>query len=115
MVTISDECPRIKKNVAGGNGLIEIKELATKEQMYNHCRMFAHVIIQPGHSLGDHPHTGETEFYYVLKGNPHFNDNGTIVTLSPGDCTATSNGEVHGLANNTDEVVEIIAFIPLEG
>ncbi len=114
MIMYSDECPRRKKNVCDGNGLIEFKDLATPEQMYNHARIFSHVIIQPGHSIGDHPHTDETEFYYVLKGFPTFNDNGTMFELKPGDCTSTTNGEVHGMINNTDEVVEIMAFIPMD-
>ncbi len=114
MVTVSDQHPRNKKNICGGNGLIELKHLATQEQMYGHCRVFAHVTIQPGNSIGDHPHDGDTEFYYILKGHPTFNDTGTMVTLHPGDCGATGYGETHGLINNTDEVVELIALIPMD-
>ncbi len=114
MVTRSDDCPRRKANLAGGNGLLDCKVLATPEQMYNHARMFNHVTIAPGHSIGNHTHTDETEFYYVLKGNPTYNDNGTDVILNPGDCTDCTNGEEHGIINNTDEMVEIIAFIPMD-
>lgn len=112
MIIKSEECARRKANLAGGNGLLDCKILATPDQMYNHVRVFNHVTIAPGHSIGDHPHTGETEFYYVLKGNPTFNDNGEEVVLNPGDFTSTANGEIHGVVNNTDEMVEIIALIP---
>ena len=112
MVITSDQCSRRKTNVSAGNGLIELKELSTKEQMYDHCRLFAHVTIQPGNSIGIHSHNDETEFYYILKGYPTFYDNGTNVTLNPGDCTMTGFGDSHGLINNTDEPVEMIALIP---
>lgn len=114
MVTISEDCPRRKANVAGGDGLVESKVLAVKEQMYGHVRLFNHVILQPGNSIGDHTHTGETEFYYILKGNPKFNDNGNMKTLRPGDITSTSDGEIHGIYNETDSVVEFIALIPMD-
>lgn len=113
MVIKTEECPRRKANAANGNGLVESKVLAEKDQMHNHVRMFNHMILQPGNSIGEHKHEGETEFYYILKGNPKFSDNGTMKTLRPGDCAVTGNGESHSIANETDQVVEFIAMVVL--
>jgi mannose-6-phosphate isomerase-like protein (cupin superfamily) len=73
-------------------GLTHIKELTDRAGMYDHGRLFAHVTLEPGRSIGYHTHEGETEFYYIIKGEGVFNDNGTDVTVYPGDTCATSYG-----------------------
>ena len=68
MFTPSDKCPRRDACVQNGKGLIHMKDLTDKEGLYNHGRLFAHVTVDPGCSIGDHPHDHETEFYYIIKG-----------------------------------------------
>lgn len=114
MYTVSENCPRREVNVREGNGLIQIKELATREELYDHGRMFAHIVVNPGCSIGYHDHVNETEFYYILKGDPVFNDDGTEVVLHPGDICSTGYGKFHGLENPTDAPVELIALIVMQ-
>lgn len=59
--------------------------------------------MDPGCSIGDHPHDHETEFYYIIKGEGVFNDNGKEIVVRPGDICATGYGEVHGLENRGTE------------
>ena len=68
MYTRSENCPRRELCIQNGKGLVELKDLTDQEGLYGHGRMFAHVTIRPGCSIGDHPHVHETEFYYILKG-----------------------------------------------
>lgn len=114
MYTVCDKCPRREASIAGGNGIIRIKDLATKDEMYGHARMFSHITVRPGCSIGYHGHEHETEFYYILKGEAVFNDNGEEVVLHAGDVSATGYGQKHGLENRTDSDVELIALIVLE-
>lgn len=114
MYTLSENCARVEKNLFGGNGNVNMKVLATADEMYKSARLFNHVTLNPGCSLGYHTHEHETEFYYILKGEAVFNDNGTEVILRAGDISATGNGEGHSLENRTDEPVELIALIVLE-
>ena len=111
MFTPSDKCPRRDACVQNGKGLIHMKDLTDKEGLYNHGRLFAHVTVDPGCSIGDHPHDHETEFYYIIKGEGVFNDNGKEIVVRPGDICATGYGEVHGLENRGTEPVELIALI----
>ena len=111
MLTRSENCPRRDACVRNGKGLIHMKDLTDQEGLYDHGRLFAHVTIDPGCSIGDHPHDHETEFYYIIKGEGVFNDNGTEVVVRPGDICATGYGEVHGLENRGTEPVELIALI----
>ena len=114
MYTRSENCPTRDICIQNGKGLVHLKDLTDKEGLYGHGRMFAHVTIQPGQSIGDHPHVHETEFYYILKGEGVFNDNGTEVTVRAGDICATGFGEVHGMENRSDAPLELIALIVME-
>lgn len=114
MYILSDQCPRIEKCIQNGEGLVKMKELATKEQMYGKARLFSHLVVEPGCSIGYHIHSHETEFYYLLSGEGVYNDNGTEVVLHPGDVTATADGEGHGLVNRSGAPIELLALIVLE-
>ena len=114
MYTLSENCPRKDVCVQKGKGLVHIKELTDKEGLYNHGRLFAHVTVDPGCSIGYHDHQHETEFYYIIKGEGVFNDDGKEVLVHAGDLCATGNGKFHGLENKTDESVELIALIVME-
>ncbi len=114
MYTRSKDCPYTEAAVQNGKGLAKLKELATPEQMYNRARLFKHIVLDPGCSIGYHTHEHETEFYYMLKGEAVFSDNGTEVTLRAGDISATGYGEGHSLENRSQEPVELIALIIME-
>ena len=63
-------------------------------------------IIESGHV-----HEGESETYVILKGHGVYNDNGTEVEVSIGDVTYCAPGEGHGLVNNSDEELVLVALI----
>ena len=115
MYTLSENCPRKDVCVQNGKGLIHIKDLTDKEGLYGHGRMFSHVTVDPGCSIGYHNHEHETEFYYIIKGEAVFNDDGKEVIVHAGDICATGYGQHHGLENRTEEPVELIALIVMEG
>lgn len=114
MYTRSENCPRADACVRNGQGLIHIKHLTDKEGLYGHGRMFAHITVDPGCSIGYHDHQHETEFYYIIKGEAVFQDDGQEVLLHAGDIAATGYGHSHGLINRTEEPVELIALIVME-
>ncbi len=114
MYTLSENCARRDACVQNGKGLIHIKDLTDKEGLYGHGRMFAHITVDPGCSIGYHAHEHETEFYYILKGEAVFNDDGKEVLVHAGDICATGYGQHHGLENKTQEPVELMALIVLE-
>ncbi len=114
MFTRSENCARTEAGIQGGKGLVKLKELASPEQMYGHCRLFKHITLEPGCSIGYHTHTHETEFYYILTGEALFDDNGTKAVLHAGDVAATGYGQGHSLENQSQEPVELIALIVTE-
>ena len=114
MMTFGKDCKTVETCIQGGKGVCRVKHLTDREGLYGHGRMFAQVTIPVGCSIGDHPHTGETEFYYILKGQGLFNDNGGKKAVAAGDICATGFGEVHGLENTGAEDLEMIALIVME-
>ena len=110
----SEKCPTREQVVQKGEGLLTIKDLAFKEDMYGKARMFSQIDIEPGNSIGYHPHNNETEFYYIIKGEGLFNDNGTEIPVKVGDVCATGYGEFHSLKNTGTELLSIVALIVLE-
>ena len=114
MVTRSQDCNIREECIRNGKGLVHIKDLATKEALYGHGRMFAHMTLEPGRSIGFHSHEHETEFFYILKGEGLFNDNGTPVTVKAGDVCSTGYGTSHSMENVSDAPMEMIALIVLE-
>ena len=114
MYTLSENCARKEVCAQNGNGLAKMKVLATPEELYMHGRLFNHITLDPGCSVGYHTHQNETEWYYMLKGEAVFNDDGKEVLLHAGDIGATGYGQGHSIENRSDEPVEFIALIVSE-
>ena len=100
------------KCIRGGKGEAEMhKILNNAEELYGKGRMFNHMILAPGNSIGEHRHEGDNEIFYFLKGSGLYNDNGNTVRVRPGDTAVCSNGEFHSLINDGAEPLEFIALI----
>jgi mannose-6-phosphate isomerase-like protein (cupin superfamily) len=89
MYTLSENLPRKEMQAFDGMGTVISKILTDKDGLYGHGRLFNHSVINPGCSIGYHVHNNETEFYYILKGEAVFNDDGKEVILHAGDIGIT--------------------------
>ena len=106
-----DQAVAVNENMRGGNGAITIITIASKDEMYEKGRLFAHLVIKKDCSIGWHIHEDEMEAFYILKGKAWYNDNGTETELLPGDTAYTPSGYGHCIGNNEDEDMELIAMI----
>lgn len=103
------------RQVQGGQGEAEFRAiLENNEELLGKGRMFSHVKLEKGCSMGWHVHQNEGEAYYILKGTGEYSDNGNIVSVSAGDVTMVYPGEGHSLLNTGDEPLELIALILFE-
>ena len=101
----------IKENANGGKGRVVLNHILDEKELNGKCKMYAEVTIAPGDSLGYHVHHGESETYYIIKGQGEYNDNGTIRQVTVGDKTFTPDGFGHGIANNGDTDLVFMALI----
>lgn len=100
------------KCIRDGIGEVEMHKICESvEELYGKGRLFNLMVVEPGNSIGEHKHEGDNEIFYFLSGTGTYNDNGTIVTVEPGDTTICSDGEMHGLVNTGDVPLEFIALI----
>ena len=100
------------KCIRGGNGETEMRKILTgADEMYGKGRMFNEMILAPGNSIGEHAHSGDNEIFYFLSGEGEYNDNGTVVTVRPGDTVICNDGETHSLKNTGKEPLRFIALI----
>ena len=95
------------KCIRNGNGDAELHGITNSvEELYGKGRLFEHMFLAPGRSIGEHTHVGDNEIFYFLKGTGTYNDNGTYVKVGPGDTAICNDGELHGLVNDGDEPLE---------
>lgn len=112
MVRTKEEVAVEHKCIRSGNGETEMHKLLNGEaELYGKGRMFNHMVIAPGNSIGEHMHSGDNEVFYFLKGTGTYNDNGTVKTVKAGDVAVCSDGEIHSLVNDGTEPLEMIALI----
>ena len=100
------------KCIRGGNGEVEMhKILNGVDEMYGKGRMFNHMFLAPGNSIGEHAHDGDNEIFYFLSGEGIYNDNGVEVIVRPGDVAICNSGDTHSLRNDSSDPLEFIALI----
>ena len=113
MIRRAQECEtEYREHMRYGDGTVQITNFITGPAELNEKgRLFAQITLNPGCSIGYHLHDKDAELFYIMKGTAEYNDNGEIRTVTAGDVTVCPTGESHGIANKTDEVVELVAVI----
>ena len=107
-----DIVKKVKQQVRGGKGSMEIIRLVHPEETFTkHLQTLARVTLEPGSSIGLHPHDNTEEIYYILKGRALFLDNGTEKILEQGDATVTGGGETHSIEALGPEPLEFIGVV----
>ena len=72
---ISHEGTTYREHMRDGRGTVTIHDVLSKEDLNGHGRLYARIVIPAGASIGWHIHEGETEPFYILKGEGTFIDN----------------------------------------
>lgn len=113
MIRRADECGvEYREHMRDGEGTVEITNFITgPEELNDKGRLFAKITLKPGCSIGWHIHEKDSELFYIMKGTAEYNDNGETITVTAGDITICPAGTGHGIANHTDETVELTAVI----
>ncbi len=102
----------LREEMRGGKGTVKIEHFwAPGTELRSKNRMFAKLTIEPGGSIGFHPHDAEEEVFVIIRGRAEADDNGEIVELETGDTILTGNGDGHAIRNIGDEPLELLAVI----
>lgn len=113
MIRKAEECKvEYREHMRDGNGTVELTSLiSSPAELNDKGRLFSKITLNPGCSIGYHVHENDSELFYITKGTAQYNDAGTIKTVTAGDVTICPVGTGHGIANETNEVVEFVAVI----
>ena len=112
IVRRNDERKSFSRQFFEGDGELYMRQITNSvNELSGKGRLFNHVYIEPGRSLGWHIHKGDSEIYYILKGDGEYSDNGNIIDVHAGDVTIVFDGEGHSIKNTGNETLEMIALI----
>lgn len=101
-----------RQNLRGGDGVIHTLHLVEATEMFGKGILCSVMTVDPGASIGEHPHGPDAELYYMLEGELCVRDNGAEpVVMQVGDAMWTGNGETHSVRNETDKPARMIAFV----
>jgi quercetin dioxygenase-like cupin family protein len=104
---------QLREQMRGGKGIVIVTHLFKPGEMKGKARLFCKITLNPGCTIGTHPHDFDEEIFYMLKGQLLVNDNGVKRMFLPGEAMLTTDGDIHGVENVTAEPAEFIAVILL--
>ena len=107
----NDMTVEIKSNLRGGVGDLAFRHLFSAAELGGRADLFAIVTLEPGQSVGEHPHTANGEAYVVLSGSLTVIEDGVSRVLNPGDAEFCADGHTHSIVNHTDEQATFLALI----
>lgn len=112
MVRRNADMARLENHeMRGGAGTIHMTQILNKDELMGKGRLFNHITVNPGCSIGRHEHVGEAEIFYILSGRGVADDNGAEVALEPGDMLYTGDGCYHAVRCEGDVPLEMVALI----
>ncbi len=109
---VRKEKMEVRHEMRGGKGDVYLYHVLEEDEMLGYGRLYARVVLPPGSSIGVHEHAKDTEPFYILKGTGLFTDtDGSVVRVNPGDVCLIGFGNSHGIENDGDEDLELMALI----
>lgn len=101
----------VRENLRGGEGSVTLKHLLEKEESCGKMNLCAILRIEPGASVGLHPHDPDAELYYLLKGKLLVTDNEEEYEMKKGDMMYTCNGGTHSVRNVGKKAAKLLAIV----
>ncbi len=106
-----DMLRRPDPNCHGGLGDLDWTCVLGREQTRGKRLRFIHDdVLAPGVTIGVHSHRSGEEYYYIVSGRGVMTLDGERFEVESGDVAGVFPGGTHGLENNSDEDLRMIAI-----
>ena len=100
----------VRPLMKGGKGEVTVRHMVECDNIDN-IRFVGEMTVPPNASIGDHEHSGETEFYLITEGIGIVLDGGQDHRVTRGDVIVTGGGASHRIRNAGSTDLKITAFI----
>ncbi|MBN1671008.1 MAG: cupin domain-containing protein [Kiritimatiellae bacterium] len=67
-------------------------------------------ILEPGATIGEHPHEGTEEIYFVVEGQGMMVMDGRRFPIGPGDVSLVERGHTHGIVNSDEAPMRLLVI-----
>ena len=101
----------VKHNIQGGEGSPKFRYLFSAEELGHRADLMTVITLEPGESIGVHPHTDNGEAYFILEGGATMTEDGQTRILGVGDAEFCADGHTHSIKNHTDQPMRFLAVI----
>lgn len=103
----------VRAAMRGGTGEAAFTYLMDSGEV-PHTRLFSTITLQAGSSIGEHSHSGEVEYYWILQGEGIVTEADGETLVTKGDLVITGGGAAHAIRNEGSEDLIFLALIILE-
>ena len=110
----SERSTKVRVAMREGPGQVIIKDICSKEDLYEKGRLYAQMVLEKDCVIGVHEHEGEKEIFVINEGSAIYNDDGQEYEVHVGDVMICEDGHRHGIRNIKDEVCRFTALIVLK-
>jgi len=104
----------VREEIRGGLGKARLVEYLSSGDMIGEVTFLSTVKLEPGSTIGDHPHPDAEEFYLILEGKGVGVLDGETFEVEPGDGYLCRAGHAHSLRNTGEEPLTFLALLTRE-
>lgn len=103
--------PEILDHMKGGEKYVQKYSALSGSNFTPNADIVAQLVLIPGASIGYHEHVGNEEVITVLSGTCECTDDGEIYPMKAGDVTICREHHKHGIVNNSDQDLVLMAVV----
>lgn len=107
---LADLAVEPKTHIRGGLGAGQGVDLLKQGDMAGIVSM-GRITLEPGATIGEHPHPNTEDLYLILEGRGTGVLNGERFPLQPGDLFLVKAGGTHGLINDSDQPLTFLGLL----
>jgi mannose-6-phosphate isomerase-like protein (cupin superfamily) len=107
---LSDLVEEPKANIRGGVGAARGVEFLKNGEMQGVLSL-GRTTLEPGSTIGEHPHPNTEDLYLILEGRGTGVLNGERFPVGPGDLFLVKAGGSHGLINDSAEPLTFLGVL----
>jgi mannose-6-phosphate isomerase-like protein (cupin superfamily) len=105
---------QVRENIRGGHGRAFARDYLAAGDMAGVLSLGV-VPLEPGTSIGEHPHTDNEDLYYIVSGSGTGSLDGAAFPVGPGDAWVARAGHTHGLHNDSPEPLVFLGLLTQVG